>query len=71
MITLKTKREIQDSTVNRIRSKGEIFQVTEERLKQIQSAIKFDAYFEVVKIEKKVVEPVVEKKTTRRRKTDK
>lgn len=70
MITLKTKRQIKDSTVNRNRHRNEIFTVTPERLKEIQSLVKFETYFEIVKIERKIIEPVAEKKTRGRKKKD-
>lgn len=57
MITLKTKRQIKDSTVNRNRHRNEIFTVTPERLKEIQKAFtdqdkNFNEFLEIVKIEK-------------------
>ena len=69
MITLKVLKPILNSQNNQTLKKGDLWEVTETRLNQIKSntAIKFDAYFEVVKIEKKIIEPVAEKKTRTRK----
>jgi hypothetical protein len=65
MITLKILKPITNSQTNKLLKKGDLWEVSETRLKEIRAnkEIKFDAYFEVMKIEKKVVEPIVEKKT--------
>jgi hypothetical protein len=54
MITIKTIRRINDSSVKRFREKGETFVVTPARLKEMESAIgdKFKLFFQIVKIEK-------------------
>jgi ribosomal protein L20A (L18A) len=54
MITIKTIRRINDSSVKRFREKGETFTVTPARLKEMESAIgdKFKLYFQIIKIEK-------------------
>jgi hypothetical protein len=54
MITIKTIRRIEDSSVSRFREKGETFTVTPARLKEMESAIgdKFKLFFQIVKIEK-------------------
>ena len=64
MITLKVLKPILDSQSNKTLKKGDLWPVSETRLKEIKAnkSIKFDAYFEVVKIEKKVVQPKVSKK---------
>ena len=56
MITLKILKPILDSQSNKTLKKGDLWQVSETRLKEIKAnkSIKFDAYFEVMKIEKKV-----------------
>ena len=69
MITLKILKPILNSQNNQTLKKGDLWEVTETRLNQIKAntSIKFDAYFEVVKIEKKIIEPIVEKKTRTRK----
>lgn len=63
MITIKCIKPITDTTVNRKRTKGESFEVSIERVKEIETSLgsKFKDYFEVVKVEKK---QTVTKKTT-------
>jgi hypothetical protein len=58
MITLKVLKPITNSQTNKLLKKGDLWEVSETRLKEIKAntSIKFDAYFEVMKIEKKVVE---------------
>ncbi len=64
MIHLKVLKQIVNSETNTLLNKGDVYEVSESRLKDIKTnkEIKFDAYFEVIKIEKKVVKPKVEKK---------
>lgn len=56
MITLKCIKQIKDSSVNRNRLLNEIFEVTPERVKEMQDVLKndFQKYFEVKKIKKQV-----------------
>jgi hypothetical protein len=56
MITLKCIKPIKDSSVNRNRLLNEIFEVTPERVKEMQDVLKndFQKYFEVKKIKKQV-----------------
>jgi hypothetical protein len=56
MITLKCIKPIKDSSVNRNRLLNEIFEVTQERVKEMQDVLKndFQKYFEVKKIKKQV-----------------
>lgn len=55
MITLKVLKTIYDSVGKKELKKGDLFEVSKERLKQIRAnkEIKFDNYFEVIKLEKK------------------
>lgn len=54
MITLKTKKKIFDSTVQRHRLLNESFKVSLERKEQMESALgkDFPKFFEVTKIDK-------------------
>jgi ferritin-like protein len=54
MVTIKCLKRIQDSTVNRKRNKGESFEVTAQRVKEMESSLgkRFKEFFEVSKIEK-------------------
>jgi hypothetical protein len=56
MITLKCIKPIKDSSVNRNRLLNEVFEVTQERVKEMQDVLKndFQKYFEVKKIKKQV-----------------
>jgi hypothetical protein len=56
MITLKCIKPIKDSSVNRNRLLNEVFEVTPERVKEMQDVLKndFQKYFEVKKIKKQV-----------------
>lgn len=67
MITLKCIKPIKDSSVNRNRLLNEIFEVTHERVKEMQDVLKndFQKYFEVKKIEKQKSE---KPKTIKRKK---
>lgn len=67
MITLKCIKPIKDSSVNRNRHLNEIFEVTHERVKEMQDVLKndFQKYFEVKKIEKQKSE---KPKTIKRKK---
>ena len=69
MITLKVLKNITDSQTGNKKKRGDIWEVTEERLNQIRTnkEIKFDSFFEVLKVEKKVVAPQTEKKTRARK----
>ncbi|KFN39027.1 MAG: hypothetical protein JU82_08805 [Sulfuricurvum sp. MLSB] len=70
MITLKTKKKIIDSTVNRERLVNEIFKVTLERKEQMEATLgkDFPKYFEVTKIEKGTAIKSEKPKTVKRKK---
>lgn len=55
MITLKVLKPILNSETNELMKNGFLWEVSKTKLKAIQQnkEIKFDAYFEVVKLEKK------------------
>jgi hypothetical protein len=51
-ISLKTKKAIQDSSVNRQRKLNEVFQVTKKRYDEMEKSLgsSFKNYFEIVEI---------------------
>jgi hypothetical protein len=60
MITLKVLKTIFVTNVQRF--KGDTIEVSKEQIENFKKAIKFDEYFEVIKLEKKIVKPKVSKK---------
>jgi hypothetical protein len=60
MITLKVLKTIFVTNVQRF--KGDTIEVSKEQIENFKKAIKFDEYFEVIKLEKKIVKPKVTKK---------
>jgi hypothetical protein len=60
MITLKVLKTIFVTNVQRF--KGDTIEVSKEQIENFKKAIKFDDYFEVIKLEKKIVKPKVSKK---------
>jgi hypothetical protein len=60
MITLKVLKTIFVTNVQRF--KGDTIEVSKEQIENFKKAIKFDDYFEVIKLEKKIVKPKVIKK---------
>jgi len=60
MITLKLLKTIFVTNVQRF--KGDTIEVSKEQIENFKKAIKFDEYFEVIKLEKKIVKPKVTKK---------
>jgi hypothetical protein len=60
MITLKVLKTIFVTNVQRF--KGDTIEVSKEQIENFKKAIKFDDYFEVIKLEKKIVKPKVTKK---------
>jgi hypothetical protein len=68
MITIKCLKPIQDSTVSRKRNKGESFEVTTERAREMESSLgkRFKEFFEVTKIEK--IKPAPKAKAVKKEK---
>jgi hypothetical protein len=60
MITLKVLKTIFVTNVQRF--KGDTIEVSKEQIENFKKAIKFDEYFEVIKLEKIIVKPKVTKK---------
>ena len=70
MITLKTKKKIFDTSVQRDRLLNELFKVSLERKEQMENVLKsqFPKYFEITKIDKGTATKSEKPKTVKRKK---